>query len=61
MLETCSVACPYCGEAFEALVDPSEAGTDYIQDCEICCQPIRFQVALTDAGAISLDVAAEQD
>lgn len=61
MLETHTVDCPYCGAAFEALVDASEAGTDYIQDCEVCCQPIRFRLGLTDEGEVTLDVAAEQD
>ncbi|MCH1521871.1 MAG: CPXCG motif-containing cysteine-rich protein, partial [Arenicellales bacterium] len=43
-LEEHLVECPYCGEAFTALVEPSEHEAEYIEDCEVCCQPIVFCV-----------------
>jgi len=43
-LEEHLVECPYCGEAFTALVDPSEHAAQYVEDCEVCCQPIVFTV-----------------
>ena len=61
MLQATSVRCPYCDAAFEALLDPSEAGDSYIQDCAVCCQPIRFLLALGDDGAVGVELQAEQD
>lgn len=55
------VACPYCGARFVALIDTSEGDSGYIQDCEICCQPIRFDVRLDGAGEATVDVAREDD
>jgi hypothetical protein len=40
------VNCPYCGEAIEALIDSSVEEQDYIEDCQVCCRPIRFLVSL---------------
>ncbi|NKC00784.1 MAG: CPXCG motif-containing cysteine-rich protein [Pseudomonadales bacterium] len=34
------VDCPYCGESIGILVDPSEVGDEYTEDCQVCCQPI---------------------
>ncbi len=42
MLSERSVECPYCGERFEAVIDPSSGDQDYVEDCPVCCQPIEF-------------------
>lgn len=61
-LEEHAVDCPCCGARFTALVDPSEAGSEYIQDCEVCCNPLRFGVAAADTGdRVELVVAREDD
>jgi hypothetical protein len=58
MLDSVDVTCPYCGEAFEALIEPGDAGSAYIQDCEICCNPIQFHLEATaDAAAPTVTVA----
>jgi len=61
LLQTATVHCPYCGEAFEALLDPGEGGSVYVQDCEICCNPIRFAVDGGPAGALTVSTAREDD
>ncbi|MCJ2376699.1 CPXCG motif-containing cysteine-rich protein [Vibrio sp. ZSDZ34] len=40
------VNCPYCGEAFDAILDCSVEHQEYIEDCEVCCRPIVFDVAV---------------
>ncbi len=36
--------CPYCRERISMLLDLSENGSHrYIEDCEVCCQPIEIQ------------------
>lgn len=35
--------CPYCFEKISMLLDLSEDGAhQYIEDCEVCCQPIQI-------------------
>jgi hypothetical protein len=31
------VACPYCGERFDAALDCSAGDQEYIEDCRMCC------------------------
>lgn len=40
--------CPYCWEEISVLLDPSVSNQSYIEDCEICCNPIEFQVSFED-------------
>ena len=39
-----SVSCPYCGERIEVLLDASVSHQNYIEDCQVCCCPIIFDV-----------------
>jgi len=48
-----SVSCPYCGEPFETLVDVSAGSASYIEDCQICCQPIEMSLKVDDSGEFS--------
>lgn len=35
--------CPYCLEKISMLLDVSEEGSQtYIEDCEVCCNPIQL-------------------
>jgi hypothetical protein len=53
------VICPYCGEGVEITLDPgSGASQDYVEDCEVCCQPWRIFVSYDETGAASVNVSA---
>ena len=44
------VTCPYCGESVEIALDPGSGDDqEYVEDCEVCCQPWRVSVTY-DAG-----------
>ncbi len=36
--------CPYCWETISMLVDISQSHQSYIEDCEVCCNPIQLIV-----------------
>ena len=46
MNDSIELACPYCGEDVELVIDegggPEQA---YVEDCPVCCRP--WQVAVT--------------
>ncbi len=46
------VQCPYCGEGFETQLDTSSGSARYVEDCQVCCQPIEFSLEVDDAGAL---------
>ena len=45
------VICPYCGEPNEIFLDPgSGASQQYVEDCQVCCQPWRVTVSYDAEG-----------
>lgn len=52
-----TVQCPYCGESFETAVDWSAGSFLYIEDCQVCCQPIEL-AGDVDADGAPLGVTA---
>jgi hypothetical protein len=47
-----TVQCPYCGEPFDTLLDMSAGSTSYIEDCQICCQPIELSIEIGINGEL---------
>ncbi|MDX2465665.1 MAG: CPXCG motif-containing cysteine-rich protein [Porticoccus sp.] len=56
-----NISCPYCGESIEVLIDQEEAGQRYIEDCQVCCRPITFVVAVSAEGLLSVSVYDENE
>jgi hypothetical protein len=50
--EFVAVQCPYCGERFETQVDLSAGSFSYVEDCQVCCQPIELEGEVGDAGML---------
>lgn len=40
--------CPYCWESITMLLDSSVSKQVYIEDCEICCNPIELNVGFSE-------------
>ena len=58
-LQVQSIDCPFCGESIEIVLDLSAGGQDYIEDCQVCCQPIQicYEVAGDMLAGIDIDRA----
>jgi hypothetical protein len=56
-----TVQCPYCGEGFETAVDLSAGAFSYIEDCQVCCQPIELKSDTDDRGAFVGVIASRAD
>ncbi len=54
------VLCPYCGEPNEIALDPG-SGThqDYVEDCQVCCQPWHVVVTYQPDGSADVHVDAD--
>lgn len=48
--------CPYCWETISMLVDASQAHQTYIEDCEICCNPIQLTISAQNNEILSVEV-----
>jgi hypothetical protein len=56
------VRCPYCGEINTIALDPgSGSSQEYIEDCQVCCQPWRVLVTYRADGGADVHVEAIDD
>jgi hypothetical protein len=56
-----SISCPYCGEIIEVLIDTSESQQSYIEDCQVCCRPINFDLSVSPEGEVVVRVSHEDE
>ncbi|NRA65885.1 MAG: CPXCG motif-containing cysteine-rich protein [Pseudobacteriovorax sp.] len=54
MEETYKYQCPFCGEISDSFFDLSEGSTSYIEDCQVCCQPILLRFSVHMDGSFSV-------
>ena len=47
--------CPYCGEPITMVLDLSESAQSYVEDCEVCCNPIAFTYSALGDRVISFE------
>ncbi|MES2822508.1 MAG: CPXCG motif-containing cysteine-rich protein [Pseudomonadota bacterium] len=55
------VQCPYCGETIEVLIDCSVPEQNYIEDCQVCCCPINFDVVVDEDGESTVYLSSENE
>ncbi|MBU2875808.1 CPXCG motif-containing cysteine-rich protein [Marinobacter salexigens] len=60
-LDSVIVQCPYCWEALDISVDPSVAEQEYVEDCQVCCQPILLRVIFDDNLVPYVEARAENE
>lgn len=41
-------SCPYCGEQISMVLDLSVRRQTYVEDCEVCCNPIQISYSVED-------------
>jgi transcription elongation factor Elf1 len=40
--------CPHCGARISMVLDTSVKGQTYVEDCEVCCQPVEVRYTAKD-------------
>ncbi|HXC60638.1 MAG TPA: CPXCG motif-containing cysteine-rich protein [Steroidobacteraceae bacterium] len=53
------ITCPYCGEVLTVKLDLSAGSQSYIEDCQVCCQPMQIALCVAEDGSLDA-VAAER-
>ncbi|MEK6479906.1 CPXCG motif-containing cysteine-rich protein [Catalinimonas sp. 4WD22] len=54
--------CPYCMAQISMLLDASVVKQSYVEDCEVCCNPIRISFMIDAAeGTLSSFEAQQMD
>lgn len=60
-IQSKDILCPYCGESINIDVDCSVENQNYIEDCQVCCRPIVFDVVIGEDAAASISVRTENE
>ncbi|AXO81312.1 CPXCG motif-containing cysteine-rich protein [Olleya aquimaris] len=48
--------CPYCWETISMLLDSSVSKQTYIEDCEVCCNPIQLTPEFLESELVGFEV-----
>jgi len=59
--ETRNIACPYCNEVIELLIDCTIAQQEYIEDCSVCCQPVIINISINDQQEVTINTRQENE
>lgn len=47
------LSCPYCGAPNAIVIDEGGGSIQrYVEDCQVCCQPIELSLVVGDSGAL---------
>ena len=54
------ISCPFCAEHMSIVIDLSAGGQSYVEDCQVCCQPmqISFTTDGNDLESLQVDCAS---
>ena len=61
LLQETAINCPYCGESITILVDGSLEEQQYIEDCQVCCQPMVIHVQICADGQSRVEARHEDE
>ncbi len=56
MEEEYRFTCPHCWETIEMMLDLSAGAQRYVQDCEVCCNPLEISYEVRDGKSLGVDV-----
>lgn len=60
-LEEYFVTCPHCWQRISVLLDLSISGRqEFVEDCEVCCNPLSFVVEIAHGEVEDCQVEAAQ-
>ena len=59
-METVDVRCPYCGEVNGVDIEWGDQGA-MIQDCWVCCRPMRLDVTRDEWGDPSVEARTDDE
>ena len=59
MIEDHAAQCPYCGEPIVLELDLSAGSQVYVEDCAVCCQPLRVALHVAPDGSYAVDIVME--
>lgn len=50
--------CPYCGAEISILLEIADRPQEYIEDCEVCCNPIEVRYSIEEEEVSDFDAVS---
>ncbi len=60
-LENMNIQCPYCGESMLMFIETTVGDQEYVEDCQVCCQPILMLVSVNGGDITSVEAVRENE
>jgi len=61
MIEDHATLCPCCGEPIVLELDLSAGSQVCVEDCAVCCRPMRVALQVAPDGSYTVDITSEND
>lgn len=58
-METHFFQCPYCWQEISMRIDTSVEEQTYVEDCEVCCQPIQLQIHCKHNALVQAEISKD--
>jgi hypothetical protein len=52
--------CPYCGEQISMVLEELYGAQSYIEDCQVCCNPIQISYTVEDGQITNVEAKRAQ-
>ncbi len=52
--------CPYCAQRISMVIEELYGAQTYVEDCEVCCNPIEISYEVDDGKVVSLHAEKAQ-
>lgn len=52
--------CPYCWQEISFVLDMTEGRQEYVEDCEVCCNPIAVKLEIIEGEVSSFEAEKAQ-
>jgi len=60
MLVEQNYTCPHCWRVSMIVVDVSQGSQSFVQDCEVCCNPIEFRCTVQQGELVDFQYESAQ-
>lgn len=52
--------CPYCGESISMVLEELYGSQSYVEDCQVCCNPIQISFDVEDGAVVNVNAERAQ-
>jgi hypothetical protein len=59
--ESIQISCPHCWETLDIAIEIQIRHLVFVEDCEVCCNPMRIEVFTDEEGVSQINVVSANE